>query len=294
MLAAVGLSVMYVSITLSSCTYERVVWSQYDQLRNLPNQATGASQSAILDDHPRGGNPFLENLDKPSWAIRLKIFEDGDELEQRREATKYARDVKAATNTPNLWVGTWDNRTAVYRGRYLDVEGADATNDMRQTRMLKFEGKRPFRKADFERVDHLIKPTEAAAGAVDDMDMRQHFGKDRWALQVAIYDADHTEDPQQAAEAYVVELREAGEKAYYYHDSSGRSMVLIGAFTYAEAWTTPRIGPEQTAQQDVYSPAIRELQERFPYNLLNDDRITDVNTDGESMGYQPSVLVKLK
>ena len=80
-------------------------------------------------------------------------------------------------------------------------------------------------------------------------------------------------------------LREDGDRAFYYHGPH-RSMVTVGLFTFDDDFI-------QEGKQRAYGPGIEELREKYPYNLVNGITVIQRNKDGETIGEQQSLIVRV-
>jgi hypothetical protein len=105
-----------------------------------------------------------------------------------------------------------------------------------------------------------------------------------YSLQIGFYDDAFGPDFRQAAEQAAAALHQQGEQAYYYHGPN-RSLVTIGLFTENDF--------VQQGPQRAYGPQIKQLQQRFPYNLANG--LTQIQKiDGRTIGEQPSFIVRVR
>ena len=87
-----------------------------------------------------------------------------------------------------------------------------------------------------------------------------------------------------AAEKAAAQLRTQGEDAYFYHGPK-RSLVTIGLFNDSDI--------NVVNGSVVYSPRVKEVQKRFPYNLGNGVTVVE-KVEGKKIREQPSVIVKVE
>jgi len=257
----------------SGCTYERVVNDTWDQIRPGGDQQTRASANARVERDQQ------DNRRETGFAIRLTTFEGDNALKQARD---FAEDVREKTNMPELWLGDDEaGKVHVYRGRYMDPEGLAAMADLRQTRMIRLDGRRRFSDAQVVSLSRELAKPDPDTGATPAMNLQRQFGQGLWSLQIAVFNELHGPNYKKAAEAAAAELRSEGYEAFYHHGPRSSS-VTVGLFTYDEAWvSTP-------GQQDSYSPRIRDLQQDFPHTMFNGQPLKDDDME------QPSQLVILR
>lgn len=264
------------SLSAAGCIYQRTVHSSWDQW-------SGDLQTQNPKWFSEGGNPQSDTQSREPkanrWAILLRSFE-GHKHNERAYA--FAQRLRADAEMSHVWV--WDSgpQTLVYRGRFTDSSDPEATNALRQTRMVKFDGGRPFAEA---RLAPIVRGEFAVAGPDD---LRQYAGM--YTLQVEVYDKAVGLDYRKFAEERVVELRKEGAQAFYYHGPY-RSSVTVGLFTHEQAFV-PEIQAANFST-DKYSPAVKQLQKRFPYNLHNGRTVIE-SVGGKRMGEQSSSLVRIR
>ena len=247
------------------CVYTRVVKDGWAPLRALGGASSPSPSKANRTPHGR-------LADRSSWAILIASFE-GDR--RQRQAERLIKRLRQEAHLPDLWLENGPDQTHVYRGRYSDPGGVDATEALRQTRMVQLGDTRPYTSAS------LIPLGPQARGGADPLDLRRHTGM--LSLQIGFYDDAFGRGYREAAQEAARELRAQGEEAYYYRGPH-RSMVTIGLFTEDDF--------VQQGVQSVYGPRIKELQARFPYNLGNGRTLIE-KIQGKHVGEQPSFLVRV-
>ena len=270
------------------CRKERVVNSTWDNFADeYAAQGGDISVGGRNSDKPDANGLYA---DKPAsegdWAILIRMF---DGRKHAKQAKQFVKKLRQDTNMSDLWTKKHDGKTYVYRGRYFDPNGVVAHDELRQTRMTRFEDERPFQNVRVSRV--LQKRIESGdAGEVEvtaEMDLSRHSNRDLYSLQVGAYDEAYGNERKHAAEQFAAVLRADGDTAFFYHKPH-MSMVTVGLFTREEAFVPVRVGNHT---RDGYSPAVHTLQQKHPYNLLN-GRTIIMKEGGKRLGEQPSCLVK--
>ncbi len=237
-----SLSAIVASLAVAGgCTYEYVVSDGWAGMREYAD-STVQPASGRLRERPLDG-----------WAIRMASLQGKDAKAQAARAIAY---LQKRANVPDLWYLPRADGVEVYRGKYVNPTDPAAQSDLRQTRMLVIDGKRPY-----EKVELVPLTPGGEARTMHPADLRTHTGM--YSLQVAFFDDPAGEGPRAAAEAAVKSLREAGVEAYYYHGPF-RSLVTVGLFAYTQAFA---LGPHG---QDEYAEMVLELQQKFPCNLANE------------------------
>lgn len=250
--------------TLHGCAMEeRVVRDDFATLRELGDQ-TNSKPTALEGEAPT----------THGYAILVQRFEGS---KHHSDAQKLAKRLGNDLFVPDVWVSEEEKFSTVYRGRYPDPTVDNAARDLRQTRMLRYDGGRPFAGASLVSLD--VRGSSAADGGP--LDLRQHRGM--YSLQIGFYDKEYGPEFRQAAEKAAKVLRDEGNEAYFYH---GRylSLVTIGVFSDRDMVYVDNVAN--------YGPVILELQKKFPYNLGNGLTLVD-NINGEKRE-QPSFLVKVE
>ncbi len=242
---------------VGGCYQERVVkdtWGEFG--RSYGNVSTGRSSKTA-----RLSQPVAEEY----WTIRLASFDTA------KQARKQLKKLQRKKNIPDLWVADRARGALLCRGKYSNPATAMVQNDLRQS-LLTFPD---------------AKIIAASIGVADsNMNLKRYRQQGLWTLQVAVYDDLIGKDFRKKAEEAAVVFRNDGEKAFFYHGPH-RSMVTIGIYSYEQAWTQRlRVG-------DTYSPAILQLQERYPYNLYNGRTVVE-KSGGKVLRQQPSFLVKVQ
>lgn len=210
------------------------------------------------------------------WAILLTSFTG---LDQQKQATDLIAKLKRSYVT-DAWLSQKDGYTHVYRGKFSDPTTPKIQSMLRQSKMIKLGNNRPFTQARIK----AARPAFEVSSS--DMDLKRYRQQKLWSLQIAVYDDVAGLNYKQLAEQAATNLRQDGDRAFFYHGPH-RSMVTIGLYTYDQAWT------QRVNIGDTYSPLIRQLQEKYPFNLYNSRTIIE-KVGGKKVREQPSFLVKVK
>jgi len=264
------LLVLTLAMTLTGlgCQYEtrvRSTWDSWRQLEwadNKPQSKASGSGSAATTD--RG------------YAVELARFEGDSSYSQ---AYQFVTATRQQTDLAQLWHSTSNGITTLYAGRFPDRDSDDAKAMLRQARSAKVNGSRPFEDAK------IVKLTRAEGQVLDPRDLRTLKGKQLYTLQIGYFDRTYGSNYRRAAETAVDVLREQGEQAYYYHGPN-RSMVLLNAWNYQQAFTLQ-------GSVDRYSNLVRAVQEKYPFNVPNGQTPND-SADPNSREDSRSFLVPIR
>lgn len=266
--AAAGLAIVLAAMAslAAGCEPEyRVISSGWDQLPQDPKPGEG--------DEAAG-------LQAEGWTLLLHQF-TGPRREE--EAHRLVRRLEDEAGMDELWISEAAGTTSVYRGRYGDQRAARRV--LQRTQRVRLEGESLLQNA-------VLAPLGRGSGISDDpLDLSQHSGQ--FSLQIGYFDEEYDGDRHDAAEAVVDELREAGHEAYYYHGPH-RSLVTLGVYTHESAFVTREDPRAPGSTVSTYAGHIRELQQRFPYNLGNTaDLIDQQQQSHDEETTQPSGLVRV-
>ncbi|WP_428389378.1 hypothetical protein [Mucisphaera sp.] len=247
---------------LPGCAWETreisSTWDAYEQL-------------AWADRRSANDNPDQVR----AWTIRAATYEGP----RRHEAATTA--ATALQNNRDLdlnhaWIEDIQGMTYVYAGQFRRIDDRQTRQTLRAVRRFELHDGRPFSSAQFMPLSGTLLPS------ADPLDLAAHTG--RYSLQIAAYDRAFGDRFRQAAEDAAANLREEGEEAFFYHGPH-RSLVTIGLFEDRDFVTNAQ-------GFRGYGPRIHQLQQRYPYNLLNGLTLEE-SKDGQSLGNQPSALVRV-
>ncbi|MCC6968815.1 MAG: hypothetical protein IT434_01210 [Phycisphaerales bacterium] len=233
--------------------------------------------------------PPKEEAEFDAWTIVIAAFTT-DSPQQSREGQAQAAlaRVRAVDGMDDAFVTTRGQSFMVAYGRYDGPDSSKAKNDLQRIRATEIDGQRPFVSS------FLIPPPKAAlAGSTPELDLlnaRRMYGPGaKYTLQVGRYARNDFAPPRDSerqefrklAEDAAAKLRKDGEQAFYYHGDT-MSLVTVGLF-----------GDADLARKDRPASArLRDLQTRFPNNLLNGAGVR-IRRPGEAGEGQlaPSVVV---
>ena len=235
------------------------------------------TQSDWYDGPAKGsGGSDATNRRNRGYAIELGKYSGAEAYHGVHGLMQTARQ---DAGLANLWYASVGTDVTVYMGRFTDKDSKQARDALRQAREARVDGKEPFAKAK------IVKLGGGQAEVLDPRDLRTLKGKGLYTLQIGYYDASYGPDFRRAAETAVDVLRDQDQEAYYYHGPH-RSMVLLNAWTYREAFTLQ-------GQVDRYSNAVRMTQERYPHNVPNGRPFTE-DDDPDYVKSQHSFLVPIR
>ncbi|MEQ8316240.1 MAG: hypothetical protein RIE77_10225 [Phycisphaerales bacterium] len=171
-------------------------------------------------------------------------------------------------------------------GRFEGPGDPRAASELERLQNIERQDVKPFEQA-------LLTPPQPRPGSnpqYDLLNVRQAFGAQyAYTLQIGSYGRSDGRQPseserreaRQAAERAVATLRSEGEQAFYFHGPNFSS-VTVGLFR----------ADDVDPQTGLRSAAFYDLQQKFPYNLLNGAQRT-VKLEGSAAQAQRSVLVRI-
>jgi len=258
--------VCILALGLVGCEMEtRVVYSSWDTMHDLADPKP-RDQRNLDPNHPHVRSP-------KGYAIQIASFEGGDSTQQ---AFELSNKLRSQAGLAELWYSNRGHSTIVYAGRYRDPRSDRARAALAQVRSAQIDGESRFAQAE------IVPLSGGDIPVYNEYDLRNHRGG--LTLQIGFYDSNFGPNFRKAAEIQAEILRGEGEDAYFYHGPN-RSMVTIGLMTEDEAFV--QNGPTQS-----YSPATRQLQEEYPYNMMNGVSFT-VRENSETK-IQESFLIRAR
>jgi hypothetical protein len=224
------------------------------------------------------------------WSIVIVSFR-GEGAKPAAEAA--AEKVRTKGSLPDAYAEQRGDAWVVAYGHYAKFDDSAAQRDLEHVKSITVDDAKPFEGAVLSPplVDHV-------AGTLPQYDLANVKAKQgkraAYSLQVGVYDAanqgrqaspDDVQAAREAAEQATLELRREGEEAYYYHGPR-RSMVTIGVFPASDLDTSRGGSP-------VLAPRIKDIRQRFPYNLVNGQGLLVQNKGDKEGRLQPSFLVAI-
>lgn len=228
--------------------------------------------------------------DQPAtWVIVVGAFSGDDQEKRAREASQK---LALQAGLTGVVVSKRGKATVLEYGHYASPDDKQAAGDLARIRDIDINGEKQLAEA------FLAPPENVQVGSLPEYDLRNALknfhGKDKplYTLQVAVYARDNDKAPtpselaefRKTAEEAAAQLRREGEIAFYYHGPN-RSMVTIGLFGAKDS---------DPLKPGVESMQLRDLRERYKYNLLNGKGIKETRkgADGKDVStLQPSFLV---
>lgn len=212
------------------------------------------------------------------WSIVLRSLA-GDPSSE--EAARLLATTRRAVGRSDVRLARRSSGVAVVLGSYDRPDSPEAKRDLASVRAVTVGGRRPFAAAFLappaRQVDYGDTPRYNLAS------VKTRFGDGAiWTLQIGVYNSDNRAEAKEAAERAVVELRQQGEQAFYYHGRT-QSMVTIGVFGRKDY--DEQAGPK--------NPHLFTLIEEYPLNLMNGQYPIIVKRPGQSEREQRSMLVRI-
>jgi hypothetical protein len=225
---------------------------------------------------------------KTAWTILIEAFR-GEEGQRRAEQT-LAR-IQTEGNLRDAYLERRGETWVIAYGRYVSPEDPAALADLERIKGIRIGEGLPYAAA------RLTPPL--LAGTIPEYDLRnakKHFGPDAaYTLQIGVYSREDKKLPspaeltdiRRAAEEAAITLRREGDQAFYYHGPM-RSTVTVGLFT------------EDDYDANQQSARLKQVRERYPYNLLNGKgirrKMTMTTPSGQKTQVEridPSMLVRV-
>ncbi|MEM9416074.1 MAG: hypothetical protein AAGA29_11455 [Planctomycetota bacterium] len=263
------LALLALLVTLPGCETEtRVLNSTWTDSFGEIADRRPEPREALDPNDPRVRSP-------QGYAVEIARFSGPDASAQ---AFRLTAELRTEVGLGDLWQSDGSQNAVVYAGRFRDPRSDRAKQMLQMVRAAQYDGGRPFASAQLV----ALSGDGGEESIYNEFDLRNHRGS--ITLQIGFYDINYGNNYRAAAETAVQVLRDEGEEAYFYHGPN-RSLVTVGLFTRPEALVP-------NGQTEQYSPAVRELQERFPHNLMNG--VTFERRENGVGGVQSSFLVPVR
>ncbi|QQE12767.1 hypothetical protein JD969_04705 [Planctomycetota bacterium] len=267
------LTLIVCALLATGCQVEtRIIRSGWD---DFAKEMGAESTTQISGDMT---SAMLANADQvTNWGIMLDAFGGPDRAIRANNLITQLREKKGLKD---FWLKRTNEVAMVMYGSFEDRKSTEARDELYKIRELTIDNKKPYRMA-------MMQPLAGASKISDDpLDARSYIGF--YTMQIGFYDPNFDGDMRQAAENAVKALRADGEDAFYYHGPK-RSLVCVGLFTQQDM---SQRHSRQGFQVEEYGPRIREVQQKYPNNLMNG--VTMVTKyKGKDIGSQPSFLVRI-
>lgn len=191
---------------------------------------------------------------------------------------------------PEAYLQKRDKSTLICVGRFADPDQPEAHDALKRVKQIEVSGKRPYI------VSYLAPPhATTLQGRLPQYNLlrvHEQFGDSvQYTLQIAAYGRQDLQKPteadlaeaRKAAEQAVVQLRQDGEQAFYYHGPR-LSMVTVGLFDSTDY--DPQL-PSARSQRLIAA------QKRHPNNLYNGAGIKEKTKGVQGERLQSSRLVAI-
>lgn len=221
---------------------------------------------------------------RTQWGVAMATFNTKDHRAKAGDALKAARQRLPESE---LHIAGGPEFSTLYYGRYTDPSDELAKRDLMRIRLTELDGARPYASAV---ITPIVGTGNDGLGTDSDFDLHRHPGA--YTLQIGYYDDAFGPDFRKAAEKAVAVLRGEGHEAYFYHGPN-RSLITVSLFSEEDVLSD--LGENRSGNKVVgfrYSPRVKALQERFPYNLGNGLTLVEKRA-GQANRDQPSFIVQV-
>lgn len=243
------------------------------------------SPDAPADSRPPGAG---EREDTPAaktpvgddaWVIAISLFTAEEHAEMAEIALRH---VRLEGQLPGAYIQPRGKGTLVAVGRFTGPDDPRAQAELDRLHALEINGKRPYA------LVWLAPPplnAKVIVGSMPQYDLRHakamYGDHAMYTLQVGVYGRRDLPKPtetdlvevRKAAEAAVVELRQEGEEAFYYH---GPAMSTVAVGIFDETDYDPQL-------PSVMSSRLREAKRLHPYNLYNGAAVKEKRVMGDKV-----------
>jgi hypothetical protein len=194
------------------------------------------------------------------WAIVLETFKGANAVGQAQQRLP---EVSTLLKRSDLTIRVRETGCALVLGSYPSADSDAAQRDLKAVRATEITAPGGFKARPYEKA-FLAAPSVSDRGQLPEFDLqtlRRRLGtQTAYTVQIGVYETpDKPEEAKRAAEKAAKVLRDAGEKAFYYHGPR-RSVVTIGVFTTRDI--------DQNTNRPR-NPEIARIRKDYPLNLLN-------------------------
>lgn len=251
-----------------------------------PNKSDDAEEGRKVFSTPGGDDNAAPALPgETGWAIVLETFKGDTAVAQAQQRLP---EVSTLLKRSDVTVRVREKGCAIVLGAYPSADSDAAQRDLKMVRAFQIASPSGFGMRPYESA-FLAAPSVSDRGKLPEYDLitlRRKLGSQpAYTVQIGVYDTpDKPEEAKRAAEKAAKVLRDAGEKAFYYHGPR-RSVVTIGVFSSRDV-------DENTGRPR--SPEIARIRHDYPLNLLNGQYpiVTGRSANGQVVN-QPSGVVKV-
>lgn len=262
-------SAALVLLALAGCEPRVVVvrdgWGGFKQIADRKPDAV------LNPDHPDS---------RQVWTIELERFAGPDRL---AKAEALADRLRHEAGLSDVRIEDRSGFAVVSVGRVYDPGTSAAQSLLASVHKARLDGITPYVAAGF------VPTVRGGTQVFDPLNLKQFPGM--FTLQIGYYDRQFGQDFRAAAETAARTLRKEGDEAYFYHGPH-RSLITVGLFDRASAFVRVENPLSPGTLVESYSPAVREIQKKYPYNLGNGLTLIE-KVRGKVVGEQESALVRV-
>ncbi len=266
-------------IVLAGCYEYKVKYDGWEVFRSQVGDAPAPPPSAKQrpQDTATGYAVLLESFDGASRYRRANDLMK--RLAQRNVRDLWMKETGQSVRRVEGKLTVDEGKVSVFSGRFEQMSDLGAQQALAEIRSLTIDDDKPYQSVQLVSLN-----SETGGRTVEAMDLRTHSGQNYYTLQIGFYDEQYGPDFREAAEQAVRQLRDEGEKAFYYHGRF-RSLVTLELFTDADF--------ERDGPVSVYGPRVLQLQQKYKHNLGNGVTIMETLPKQKEKSPQPSFLVRV-
>ncbi len=273
------LTLMLACLAITGCMHERVVrdgWADFAAKTgaDVGGMRPFGEEGAAGYFGPQGGG----NQNGPvKYGINLQTFIGHGRVSKAQQLMQSLREEQKMSD---FWIEDINGTTTVFYGNFESQASEEAIEKLANVRALEVDGRKPFKYASMQPLSGKNKVKH------NPLDLRSYEGY--MSLQVAAYTSEFGDEFRHAAEKAAKQIRKDGDEAYFYHGPY-KSLVCVGLFT-DEDFIETDTGHGFTERG--YGPRIKELQKKFPHNLVNGVTVKQ-SVGGKDIGDQESFVVNI-
>jgi len=261
------------ALCLAACEYEIISETPKGNiLRELHAEGQLAS-----DGQQSKGQAQLRH--RHGYSVELATLRGPDRF---LKGESMVRALREQGGLADLWTVDRGATLTLFHSRFSTDNDPKAKLAVKQAKSLEIEGKKLFEKAKIVALG--AQEQQRRTASLGEFNLAQYSGQGLLSLEIAFYDEAFGPTFRKAAEDAAAALREDGDQAYFYHGPH-RSMVTIGLYSWDDFVLK--------GNQEAYGPAIKQMQEKFPYTLYNGVTVIQKNKHGETLGELKSRIVRI-